>query len=140
MGKKVQMTEKETLEKKRQAVPLLADTTLSYSNIAQELGIHRNTLYEWRQDTNFLKMVNDYSVKSLSEASAKAAQTMIDLLKAKSELVRFQAAKEILDKNEMTQKDKLEIKKLEKELQNDDSTEDKLREYFNVLRDVIDDE
>lgn len=122
MGKKVQLTKYEIKEKKLQAIPLLADTNKSYTQVAQELGIHRNTLLEWRKDTEFLKAVNDYAIGMLSEASVKAAQTMMDLLKAKSELVRFQAAKEILDKNELTQKDKLQLKKLEKEIDGKEET------------------
>lgn len=122
MGKKVQLTKYEIKEKKLQAIPLLADTNKSYTQVAQELGIHRNTLLEWRKDTEFLKAVNDYAIGMLSEASVKAAQTMMDLLKAKSELVRFQAAKEILDKNELTQKDKLLLKKLEKEIDRGDES------------------
>lgn len=137
MGKKVQLTKYEIKEKKLQAIPLLADTNKSYTQVAQELGIHRNTLLEWRKDTEFLKAVNDYAIGMLSEASVKAAQTMMDLLKAKSELVRFQAAKEILDKNELTQKDKLQLKKMEKELSNDQSQEDKIKELQNAITDVI---
>lgn len=53
---------------------------------------------------------------------------------------RRQAGLDMLKRYDVLPKTELEIKKLEKELQHDDSTEDKLREYFNVLRDVIDDE
>ena len=39
-----------------------------------------------------------YQVEHLSNQVPKALQTMIDLLNAKSELVRFQASKDILDR------------------------------------------
>ncbi len=122
MGKNVQISNKDLSKKKREAIQLLAETDLSYSDIAQRIGVHRNTLYEWRQNKTFLNQVKDYSGKILNEASVKASKTMIDLLQAKSELVRFQAAKEILDKNEMTQKDKLQLKKLEKEIDGKEET------------------
>lgn len=137
MGKNVQISNKDLSKKKREAIQLLAETDLSYSDIAQQIGVHRNTLYEWRQNKTFLNQVKDYSSKILSEASVKASKTMIELLHAKSELVRFQAAKEILDKNEMTQKDKLQLKKMEKDLSNDQSQEDKIKQLQNAITDVI---
>lgn len=138
MGKDMQINAKDLSKKKREAIQLLAETDLSYSEIAQRLGIHRNTLLLWRQNKTFLNQVKEYSGKMLNEASLKASKTMIELLQAKSELVRFQAAKEILDKNEMTQKDKLQVKKMEKDLANDKSTEDKIADLMSKMDEQLD--
>lgn len=102
------------------------------------------------------KQTIDYALRVLCEEETEEHAFVVgDEFGQKVEVVRLkpkikdrtEAAKFITTITSTIEKNKLqniklqsEIKKLEKELQNDDSTEDKLREYFNVLRDVIEDE
>ena len=79
------------------AVELLIEGNMSYTAIAQEVGISRNTLQKIRDDEDTAKFIKDVSNSDLKIAVSKASKTLIDLLDAESETVRLQSAKHILE-------------------------------------------
>ena len=79
------------------AVELLIEGNMSYTAIAQEVGISRNTLQKIRDDEDTAKFIKDVSNSDLKIAISKASKTLIDLLDAESESVRLQSAKHILE-------------------------------------------
>ena len=61
------------------------------------------------KDENFTSAYDDYVKVIMSKSSGKALKTMLNLLNAKSEMVRFNAAKDILDRGGFMPTNKQEI-------------------------------
>lgn len=95
------------------AIKLLFDGSLKRREIAEELKISEQTLYNWMKDSNFSKAYEDYVKLVMGKSSGKALKTMLDLLTARSEMVRFNAAKDILDRGGFAPVDKKEITNIE---------------------------
>ena len=79
-----------------QAINYLIIGELNYSAIAQKVGISRQTLLAIRKDEEVQNRINETARHNLSTGVAKASQTVIILLNAKSEKVRLDAATYIL--------------------------------------------
>lgn len=79
-----------------QAINYLILGELNYSAIAQKVGISRQTLLAIRKDEEVQNKINETARHNLSTGVAKASQTVITLLNAKSEKVRLDAATYIL--------------------------------------------
>lgn len=79
-----------------QAINYLIIGELNYSAIAQKVGISRQTLLAIRKDEDVQNRINETARHNLSTGVAKASQTVITLLNAKSEKVRLDAATYIL--------------------------------------------
>ena len=79
-----------------QAINYLILGELNYSAIAQKVGISRQTLLAIRKDEEVQNRINETARHNLSTGVAKASQTGITLLNAKSEKVRLDAATYIL--------------------------------------------
>ena len=79
-----------------QAIKYLILGELNYSAIAQKVGISRQTLLAIRKDEEVQNRINETARHNLSTGVAKASQTVITLLNAKSEKVRLDAATYIL--------------------------------------------
>ena len=79
------------------AVELLIEGNMTYTDIAKQVGISRNTLKKIRDDEDTAKLIKDVSNSDLKIAVSKASKTLIDLLDAESETVRLQSAKHILE-------------------------------------------
>ena len=79
-----------------QAINYLILGELNYSAIAQKVGISRQTLLAIRKDKEVQNRINETARHNLSTGVAKASQTVITLLNAKSEKVRLDAATYIL--------------------------------------------
>lgn len=110
MSKKTYKITKNQYEK---AVELLIEKKLNYSEIAQEVGIARNTLQRIREDENTANLIKNSANSEIKIAVAKAAKTLIALLDAKSELVRLEAAKHILELCGIQVTDKVDISSTE---------------------------
>lgn len=78
-------------------VELLIEGNMTYTDIAKQVGISRNTLKKIRDDEDTAKLIKDVSNSDLKIAVSKASKTLIDLLDAESETVRLQSAKHILE-------------------------------------------
>ena len=70
---------------------------MTYTDIAKQVGISRNTLKKIRDDEYTAKLIKDVSNSDLKIALSKASKTLINLLDAESETVRLQSARHILE-------------------------------------------
>ena len=85
-------------KKQQEYIRLKNETDLAEGEIASEIDVNRSTISRWKNNDKFREGFRGYQVEHLSNQVPKALQTMINLLDAKSELVRFQASKDILDR------------------------------------------
>lgn len=94
----------------QKAIVLLFEGDKKWSEIASELQIAESTLYNWLKDDTFTTAYDEYVKTIMSKSSGKALNTMLSLLSAKSEMVRFNAAKDIMDRGGLAPVEKQEIK------------------------------
>ena len=80
------------------AIELLFEGSLKRIEIAEELKISEQTLYNWLKDEDFTHAYDEYVKTIMGKSSGKALNTMLKLLAARSEMVRFNAAKDLLDR------------------------------------------
>lgn len=96
-------------KKYNKAVELLIYGNMNYSEIAQQVGISRNTLKRIREDAETQKIIRENADSNIKLAVSKASETLIDLLSARSEVVRFESAKHILALGGIQITDKLDM-------------------------------
>lgn len=84
-------------KKYNKAVELLIKGNMTYTEIAQKVGISRNTLQKIRDDEDTAKLIQSIASNDLKIAVSKASKTLINLLDAESETVRLQSARHILE-------------------------------------------
>lgn len=73
-------------------------TNMSQKEIAKEIGITEATISKWKHREDFDEVRLKEERLYLGDLAAPALRTMKELLNAKSELVRFNAAHDILDR------------------------------------------
>ncbi|MGW5464734.1 phBC6A51 family helix-turn-helix protein [Streptomyces sp. NPDC003996] len=96
-------------EKQQEYIRLKNETKKTDKQIAKEISIDTTTISRWKRKEDFRVGLRGYQAEYLANTVPKAIQTMIDLLGAKSELVRFQASKDILDRTGYNPVDKQEV-------------------------------
>ena len=106
MSKKTYRISKKKYDK---AVELLMQGDLNYTEIAQEVGIARNTLKKIRDDEKTADLIRDNTDSDIKISVNKAGKTLIDLLNARSEFVRLEAAKHILELGGIQVTDKVDL-------------------------------
>jgi len=91
--------------KQLKAARMLAEGDKTQKEIAEELKITPQTMVRWKQLPEFKEKVAEFldellddQKKELKRLSKKATRTMEKLLDARSEMVRYHAAKDILDR------------------------------------------
>lgn len=99
----------ELTKKQQEYIRLKNETDLAEGEIAAEIDVNRSTISRWKHNDKFREGFKGYQAEHLSKQVPKALQTMINLLDAKSELVRFQASKDILDRTGYTPVEKQQI-------------------------------
>lgn len=92
----------ELTKKQQEYIRLKNETDLAEGEIAAEIDVNRSTISRWKHNDKFREGFKGYQAEHLSKQVPKALQTMINLLDAKSELVRYQASKDILDRTGYT--------------------------------------
>lgn len=113
------------LNKKHQkAIELLFEGSLKRREIAGELNISEQTLYNWLKDEKFTNAYDEYVKMIMGKSSGKALHTMLKLMSARSEMVRFNAAKDILDRSGYTPVNKQQVEISETPLFVDDIGDD----------------
>lgn len=96
-------------KKQQRAITLMFDKQMSKADIARELDINASTLWRWSTTDEFIEAMTSYAHKAISQSTSKALGTMIGLLDARSEMVRFNAAKDLLDRAGFAPTEKVDL-------------------------------
>ncbi|WP_171950250.1 phBC6A51 family helix-turn-helix protein, partial [Acinetobacter baumannii] len=83
--------------KQNKAIALMVEKNLNQNEIAKELNVARQTISNWKRNAEFQEELLNAERNLLKGLTGKAIKTMENLLTAKSELVRYNAASDILD-------------------------------------------
>ncbi|MBW5900663.1 phBC6A51 family helix-turn-helix protein [Staphylococcus haemolyticus] len=94
--------------KQNKAIALMVEKNLNQNEIARELNVARQTISNWKRNAEFQEELLNAERNLLKGLTGKAIKTMEDLLTAKSELVRYNAASDILDRTGHKPTDKVE--------------------------------
>lgn len=94
--------------KQNKAIALMVEKNLNQNEIAKELNVARQTISNWKRNTEFQEELLNAERNLLKGLTGKAIKTMEKLLTAKSELVRYNAASDILDRTGHKPTDKVE--------------------------------
>ncbi|AAP74511.1 terminase small subunit [Lactobacillus phage phiJL-1] len=114
-------------ENQQKAIMLLFSGKQTQGRIAENVGVARVTLTLWRQKDKFRKAQDEYNRFMLRDLTNEAILTMRDLLNSRSEMVRFNAAKDILDRSmsyEQTRKIKADAELAELRVKQADGSAD----------------
>lgn len=84
--------------KYEKVISLMVRTNMSQREIAQELDMAEETISRYKKRKDFRDRTFEAEREFLGEISSEGVRTMRNLLSAKSEMVRFNAAKDILDR------------------------------------------
>lgn len=95
--------------KLNKAIELLILGEKSYTAIAQEVDISRNTLQKIREDSEVQGIMQERANTDIKVAVNKAATKLIKLMDAKSEMVSLEAVKLVLALNDIQVTEKSEI-------------------------------
>ena len=85
-------------DKQRKAVILLFSNKMTQAKIADEVNVSATTLSTWKTHEDFRLGQDEYTRFMLHDLSSKAVLTMKELLNARSEMVRYNAASYIIEK------------------------------------------
>ncbi|MFT4528648.1 phBC6A51 family helix-turn-helix protein [Staphylococcus haemolyticus] len=96
-------------EKQQKYIEIKNETGQTDKTIAKKIGVDTTTISRWKRKEEYQLGLKGYQAYYLSEKTPQALLTMTRLLNARSELVRFQAAKDILDRSGYNPVDKQQI-------------------------------
>ena len=90
----------------QQTLGLLA-TGLRIEEIAETLGVHRSTIWRWRQDPEFIAQWNqiltdtrEEQTRSLLELQHEAIEVLRSCLRSENDMLRLRASLSVLEKVE----------------------------------------
>ncbi|MEL3710561.1 phBC6A51 family helix-turn-helix protein [Staphylococcus borealis] len=141
-------------DKMKNAIKLMVTTGMSQKEIANKIGVEESTISRWKKREDFKVEREKQESEFFRDLKSPALQTLNELLKAKSEFVRYSTAVYVVDKTNIDYKEKeqlsnkkieAEIKMLEKKIEqmdrnNEASTEDKILQLRQSIKDVLIDE
>lgn len=98
-------------KKMKNTIDLMVTSNLNQREIAKKLDINEATISRWKNNEDFKNELGKAQKNYLMSLTAPAIRTLKNLLYADSEAVRFNAAKDILDRTgyKPTEKQQLEI-------------------------------
>lgn len=96
-------------KKQKECIKLMVCGELSQREIAQVIKTTEQTICAWKKDEEFQAEYDALMRDEIKTLAPKARRTMDKLLAAKSEMVRFSAAKDILDRAGYAEDTKLNI-------------------------------
>ncbi|WHI80823.1 DNA-binding protein [Staphylococcus epidermidis] len=96
-------------EKQQKYIEIKNETGQTDKTIAKKIGVDTTTISRWKRKEGYQLGLKGYQAYYLSEKTPQALLTMTRLLNARSELVRFQAAKDILDRSGYTPVERQQI-------------------------------
>jgi DNA-binding XRE family transcriptional regulator len=85
-------------KKQKKCLELMAIGELSQKEIANQIKVSEQTICNWKKDKEFITELDLLIRTSIQSLAAKAFRTHVNLLAAKSEMVRYMVAKDILDR------------------------------------------
>lgn len=110
--------------KQKKCIELLVEGQMTQREIAQAINITEKTISVWKSEAEFASELENATRLSIRALAAKAKNTMASLLNSDSDNVRFQAAKDILDRSGFKPQEKIELSK---------SVDDSIREMEDYL-------
>jgi transposase len=96
-------------KKQKKCLELMAMGELTQREIAKQIDISEETISRWKRNSEFASELDALIRISIRSLAAKAFKTQTNLLNAKSEMVRFLAAKDILDRAGFKPDDKIKF-------------------------------
>lgn len=85
-------------KKQIKAVSLMFDGNLTDKRIAQELKVTPQTIVNWKKKPEFKEMMVNYGYQYMTEFVPQLVKNMLQLsFKSKSDFVRLQATKDLLE-------------------------------------------
>ncbi|WP_432368700.1 phBC6A51 family helix-turn-helix protein [Staphylococcus chromogenes] len=94
--------------KQMKAIMLTIEGGLTQKQIAEKLKVTEQTLINWKKKQEYKDELLNAEREMMKGLAVKAIKTMEELLTAKSELVRYNAASDILDRTGHKPTDKVE--------------------------------
>ena len=95
----------ESLNAQQQQTLGLLATGLRIEEIAETLGVHRSTIWRWRQDPEFIAQWNqiltdtrEEQTRPLLELQQEAIEAMMGCLSSENDMVRLRASLSVLEK------------------------------------------
>lgn len=85
--------------KQEACIELMVEGKLTQKKIASQIKVTEQTICGWKKNDEFMAEYESRLKKRIKSSAAKAFQTMSGLLEAKNDMVRLQAAKDILDRS-----------------------------------------
>lgn len=85
--------------KQQKVIVMLFEGVMTQEQIADDVGVARTTISAWKKREQFCQARDEYSQYMLRSLTGEAVLTMKRLLNARSEMVQFSAAKDILDRS-----------------------------------------
>ena len=95
--------------KQKKCIILMVSGQKTQKQIADELSVSENTISNWKKNDEFMTEYTSSLKKAMKDVAAKAFQTEIKLLSARSEMVRLLAAKDVLDRAGFKADEKIQI-------------------------------
>lgn len=96
--------------KQLQAIELMISTNMTQIEIAKAIGMCDETVHRWTKNELFQAKLEEENRKRFKKLAVEAQREMQRLaLKGKSEQVRFQACKDILDRAGYKPKDEIDL-------------------------------
>lgn len=95
--------------KQLKCIELMVSGENTQKEISKALKVSEVTICNWKKNAEFMDEYNSALKDSIREVAAKAFKTQVKLLSAQSEMVRYMAAKDILDRAGFKPTDKVDI-------------------------------
>lgn len=96
--------------KQKKCLELLVNGEMSQKEIAEQIKVSEQTICNWKKNSEFVAEYEDLMRVCIQSFAAKAFQTHKKLLSAKSEMVRYMTAKDILDRAGFKPTEKVDVK------------------------------
>ena len=99
--------------KQRKCLELMVSGDLKQKEIAAHIKVSEQTICAWKKNADFMTEYESLLRSRIRSLAAAAFQTETKLLRAHSEMVRFMAAKDILDRAGFKPEDNININGVE---------------------------
>lgn len=95
--------------KQKRCLELLVNGEMTQTKIAEEIKVSQQTICNWKKNEEFRSEYDNLMRVCIQSFAAKAFKTHTNLLGAKSEMVRYMVAKDILDRAGYKPTEKVEV-------------------------------